>query len=213
MYKYVVEIFFKPGGFNFELTGVRLQNGLDSMIVKATYSVTLADEPAIMKMKGSKGHSGRKPCLECKNILGRVGSYEDFEDDYCLHYLEQDFQNVDLHTARSFDEMATKLKNLVEGGCTKGVKDEHEKNYGLTYVKDGAMFSEHVRRVTATPEYIYYDPMHCWFSSGGIGQLHVNCLLQKFIAHGIDIESVEQFVREVRLPQGNKLQLVFLRIV
>ena len=66
MYKYVVEIYFKPGGFNFELTGVRLQNGLDSMIVKATYSVTLADEPALAKMKGSKGHSGRKPCLTAK---------------------------------------------------------------------------------------------------------------------------------------------------
>ena len=210
MYKYFVEIFFKPDGFNFELTGVRLRNGLDSMIVKATYSVTLADEPALAKMKGSKGHSGRKPCLKCKNIMGRAGSYEDFEDDYCLHYLEQDFQRVDLHTARSFDEMATKLKNLVEGGCTNAIRNQREMNYGLIYVKDGAMFSEHVRRVTATPEDIYYDPMHCWFSSGGIGQLHVNCLLHKFIAHGIDIECVEQFVREVWLPQGCRLELVFL---
>ena len=210
IYKYFVEIFFQPDGFNFELTGVRLRNGVDSTIVKARYSITLADEPALAKVKGAKGHSGRKPCLKCKNIMGRVGSYEDFEDEYCLHYLEPDFQRVDLHTAESFDEMATNLKNLVEGGCTKGVKEEHEKNYGLTYVRDGAMFSEHVRRVTATPEDVYYDPMHCWFSSGGIGQLHVNCLLHKFIAHGIDIECVEQFAREVRLPQGNRLWLGFL---
>ena len=60
---------------------------------------------------------------------------------------------------------------------------KHETNYGFRCVKDGASFSEHVRRVTTTPEDVYNDPMHCWYSSGGIAQLHVNCLLQKFIAN------------------------------
>ena len=50
LYKYFVEIWFKPDGFNFERTGVRLRNGSDAIVVKATYAVTLADEPALAKM-------------------------------------------------------------------------------------------------------------------------------------------------------------------
>ena len=64
LYKYFVEIMFKPDGFNFERAGVCLRNGLHSVIVKATYSITLADEPAHAKMKGSKGQNGRKPCIK-----------------------------------------------------------------------------------------------------------------------------------------------------
>ena len=82
--------------------------------------------------------------------------------------------------------------------------------YGLTFVKDGASFSEHVRRVTKTPEDVYYDPMHCWYSSGGIAQNHVNCLLHKFIANNIQIEYIERFIREVRLPIGNRIGKGFL---
>ena len=108
--------------------------------------------------------------------------------------------------------MATDLKTRVEGGCTKATKEAFEKTYGITYVKDGASFSEHVRRVTTTPEDVYYDPMHCWYSSGGIAQLHVNCLLHKFSEHEIALEDVERFIRKVRMPVGNRIPLGFLTV-
>ena len=52
--------------------------------------------------------------------------------------------------------------------------------------------------------------MHCWYSSGGIAQNHVNCLLHKFIANNIQIEYIEEFIREVRLPIGNRIGKSFL---
>jgi len=207
LYKYFVGIMFYPDGFNLERTGVCLRNGRDSMVVKATYAVTLADEPALAKVRGSKSHSGKKPCIKCKHILGRVGTYADFVSDptnYCIHHLVPDSRRFDLHDRFSFNVMAGDLQRRVEGGCTKGIKEAYERIYGIIYVKDGASFSEHVRRVTTTPEDVYYDPMHCWYSSGGIAQLHVNCLLQKFIANHISIADIERFIREVRLPIGSR---------
>ena len=89
--------------------------------------------------------------------------------------------------------MATDLKTRVEGGCSKTTNEAYEKTYGIVYV----------RRVAATPEDVYY-PMHCGYSSGGIAQLHVNCLLQKFIANRISIADIDLFIREVWMPVGNR---------
>ena len=86
-----------------------LRNGRDSMIVKATYAIALADAPAIKEMKGSKGHSGKKPCIRCKYILGRVGSFDDFVPGYCRHYLEPDHRTFDLHDRGSFNQVAVDL--------------------------------------------------------------------------------------------------------
>ena len=118
LYRRIVHIFFSQDSFNFEITGVRLQNGPNRFDLKAKYAATPADEEALRAVKSVKGHSGRKPCMHCKNVLGRVGSLADFGDDdpYCLHVLSPNVQRCDLHTPSSFGQMADDLVAAVAAG-------------------------------------------------------------------------------------------------
>ena len=86
LYRRFVHVFYSLDSFNFETTGVRLQNGPDQFILRASYVATPMGEEAIRAIKSVKGHSGIKPCIHCKNVLGRVGSLADFGDDdpYCM---------------------------------------------------------------------------------------------------------------------------------
>jgi hypothetical protein len=212
VFRRFIHIFFSMDSFNFETTGVALQHGAERFVLKAKYTTTLADEQALRDLYAVKGSSGRKPCLKCKNVLGRVGSFEAFGDDggYCLHVLNPNFCRCDFHTSESFAEMATSLETAVLAGERADNIAALEIVYGINYVVDGPLNDPHVRATTRVPEDIYFDPMHCIFASGGVGQYECNGILLALTNHGLTIQEIDEWIRNITLPPGRKLRKNFL---
>ena len=91
---------------------------------------------------------------------------------------------------------------------------EMEKELGLNYVKDGASMDAHVRAVTKSPTDAYWDPMHCWWGSGGIAQYHVNGLLYALTSgedeDSLTIDEIDEWVGEIKLSGGGKFRKGFV---
>ena len=81
---HVLKLFYSKDGWNFETVGGRVPCTCGQpYLVRAQCAAMLADEKAIKEVWSLKGPSGTKPCVCCKNVVGRM----DVEiGGYLVHY-------------------------------------------------------------------------------------------------------------------------------
>jgi hypothetical protein len=105
---HVLKLFYSKDGWKFETVGVRVPCTCGQpYLVRAQFAAILADEKAIKEVWSLKGSSGTKPCVCCKNVVGRM----DVEvGGYLVHYRWARPEHFDLHTDSSFREMVEQLK-------------------------------------------------------------------------------------------------------
>ena len=106
-------MFFPPDDFNMSTVGVWLEHRGQRITIRLNYGATLMDEDAIRSILSVKGHSGKKPCCSCQNIVGRVGPYAGIHDPYLVHVLSPDSDRFKHHTAETFKVMCNNISEEV----------------------------------------------------------------------------------------------------
>jgi len=106
LWKKVLAIFFGEG-WNFEKVGVRCPTSSGFFIFRARFGAFLEDEKAIKETWSVKGASGTKPCLWCKNVVGRMTCNR---GGYLTHFSWGTPRDFDRHTDESFEEIVMILR-------------------------------------------------------------------------------------------------------
>ena len=181
----------------------KCSNGEQVHIQAKDTVLLLNDEIAMAGQLSLKGCQGKKPCIKCKNIMGRIGVEELVGDPYLKHVLTAKPQEFDLHTDNSIYQMVDVLKAGKEISLSKQQFKKFEMAYGLTY--GGFIFSDLARRHLRPATGTMYDWMHCFISSGGIAQYHLNQYVLACKNEGFGVSEVSDFVqKEVQFPTASK---------
>jgi hypothetical protein len=100
-------------------------------------------------------------------------------------------------------EVTAALKLIAETAQngTKPALNELEQGTGFRYEEDGLMFDEFLADYINSPTCVYVDWMHCWCSSGGVGQHHVNQYVLAIQAtFKMSLQELDVFAQQVILP-------------
>ena len=159
---------FRENDFNMQTTGMILRHeGEEPVFMKMEFACTPQDERALKACYCLTGASGSSPCGECDNCMGRCRYFED--DSGFAHVWSPEYQKFKKRTHEQFFAMADDIV-----AHTDGDRKRREQTYGMTYEEGGLIFDLSLRPYIRMPWAIYWDHMHCFTASGGMGQYEVN---------------------------------------
>ena len=162
-----------------------------SFIFLAVFACFVSDEKAIKQLSMAKGASGRKPCLNCQNVVGRVDAWRVPVDGPLVHLSCGDPAKFVPHTPATLQELYSYLR---ESGTAADGTD------GGFSVSEDALLASPMATVANLPDSIFWDWMHCLMSSGGVAQFEVNQVLRRVVTVGIPLEKVDVFSKFVKFP-------------
>ena len=144
-----------------------------------------------MIMLAVKGAGSAHPCAKCKAILGRLPP-SNFGDEYFQHYISADPSLWDQYTIEEFAAACAEVKTAWTESRARG--EEVETSLGIS--RDACLTSPLYR----VPVSVYWDPMHCLWASGGLGQYEINQWLREVRRHGVPWATLQGFVLQVKVP-------------
>ena len=185
--------FAQDGGFNLDSVGIEL-TAPDGQVYafKARADTLIADMKAIDEVLCLKGSSSYRPCGACcHNVVGYIKEIPAGLADELVHYRCTDPRRFRQHSHRSFCQQADRLEHakLTESASDF---DQLEKACGLIYTPGGLPWDKYLREFLNIPEMVFFDSMHSWTASGGLGQYTINrfvleaCRVGKFSLKDID---------------------------
>ena len=203
----VLRTFHDLEGWDFERTGVRISIPGASRVIKAQFKVFLADAKALAEFLSLKGSSGKKPCCECKNVIGRCEFFDD--GPYFLH--TSTAKTVfDEHTPESFQDLVDDLKALHAAGRV-GELNRREMTYGIKFEEDGLIFDPWTSRIANVPDSVYFDTHHNMLASGGFAQYEINQsarkILQLNLPQKITLADLDTWRRNIKTPKQGVTKL------
>ena len=187
--------FFHPSQCNFETTGMRLPIGSDRVHITGRFGFFLVDEKAGKTNLSVKGAAGTKPCCCCKNVVGARTLPGD--SDYLIHFTDHRRAKFDLHTPESFVEMKQTLDHVHLMNDAQELA-ETEQVCGINRDPLGLLWDPYLSAIINMPYCMYWDSMHCLWSSGGVGQLQVNGFILELLEHGISLGDLDSFSATVK---------------
>ena len=199
LFKAVLHSFFGQV-WNLQTTGVRLRHGIETVHMYCRYVCSPQDERAHKFCFGLKGSSGRNPCCSCENVMGRVPFFED-DSGFC-HVLSPQYEKLRPRTSESAREVLDHLA-WASTHKSKAELDELEMATGIAFDSTGLLYDAEIKQHIRFPECVYWDWMHNWCASGGVGQFHLNQLILVVLnALGMDISELDDFASKVTLPKS-----------
>lgn len=159
---------------------------------------------------GLKGASALCPCPACDNCIGRREYFDD--DSGSCHVYSSSFDKFNLRSVAWNSEIVAELKSLAANGSNEELP-EYANVTGLTYDSQGLLFDDKVAEMVRFPDSMYFDTTRCLWSSGGIGQFHVNKFIKQIISRtAIELKDLEDFAHMVRNNSSTpKLTSTFFR--
>ena len=106
-----------------------------------------------------------------------------------------------MHTTDTFRE----VRDRVDAARDSSALAETELICGLSYSPKGCFWDPYLFDLFQPPFCMYWDGMHCLYSSGGIVQYQVNAYVMALMQHNISLETLDSFAGTVTLPNGLKL--------
>ena len=175
----------------------------------ASFLVFLVDEAAAKYIASVKGASASKPCLECRNCLGRIDP-ADVLPPY-QHYTSPGLVGFQQHTYETFcqdlDYLAGKHAELGNNNDFAFI----EQSLGIRYDPDSLPYSD-MREEARIPESRYPDWMHNLVASGGVCQYHASCMALALADNGISLEALDRFQAGLTYPRSEcKLRETFFQ--
>ena len=175
--------------------------------IRSVFKCLVADEKAIKECLFSKGASGSKPCILCKNICN-VAPGRLRDDPWLRHYKVAKPCDFETHDDASIWEMADRLVTA-RPLLGKGAFSELQQNLGIKWNPDTILFDPDLRGIFNPASGIFYDYMHCYLTSGGIAQIVLNEVLLRLEKAALPLSMLDEFARAVRacstsekLPRG-----------
>jgi hypothetical protein len=187
--------------WNLKGTGVRLCNGTEVVHMYARYACSLQDERGHKFSFDVKGASGRNPCASCDNCIGRVEYFED--ESGIAHVLSPCYAKFQARTEASAAATLELLARTSAHG-RRGQLEEIEIATGIIFNKDGLLFDVAVMPYISFPNCVYWDWMHNWCSSGGVGQYHLNQFVHQLTTTlAIGLKELDEFMAKVVEPKSS----------
>ena len=126
----------------------------------------------------------------------------DDDDGYLVGITEPCTARFDRHTPESYAEIAKILEDLKDDPGLPAM----EQAVGLKYNPHGLLFNPAWNALLNMPHCMFWDAMHCLFSSSAVGQIQCNGFIAEVTEHGISTMDLDVFSLSVR---GHKLPKYF----
>ena len=195
--KAVMNVFFSKTGHSFT-NGCLIHHGQDSVLVRAVFKGFLADEKAHKEIWASKGASGTKPCLSCKNVTRFL---EVSTDPYLVGIDCVEQNRLDKHTNESVYAMVDRLQAAKAEGMAVGRFKRLEQVLGISHNVEGILYDQHLRSILRPVDNTLRDWMHC-FVSGGVAGTEMSLLIQELRTHGVKEDMLIAFNRQFHFPRA-----------
>lgn len=175
--------------------------------------MVIADEDALVSLYASKGASGLKPCLLCKNVFDgknptNIPSVD--PSGVAVSHICRDFEKLKFHTTASvfgiFDRLAAAKSSM-----TNADFKEVQALLGWNYSPDGLMWHPVCRSLADPSRFACYDWMHCFFVNG-VWNVHAGEFLIVLKRNGLSFASINDYMKQWSWPKwvsGNTGQDVF----
>ena len=202
---HLLKQFWDPAGWHLERLGVRVAGPRGPWILRAKLSAFMMDERAEKAIASCKGSSGSKPCISCRNCVGRLAptevshGFKHFSDPGLAGFVPNTYEAfcADLDYLRSQDGHADFARM--------------QQALGIAYDLRSLPFSE-MRGCARIPETRYCDWMHNLCASGGVVQYHINNFCIALVEAGMSLAHLDEFQQTVQLPKSHtKLSKSFFR--
>ena len=195
--------------WNLSRLGIRLPGGLASAgpgdVYHFDFACFLADEKAIHETVQCKGSSGYKPCVTCKNVVGRIEARLAPPESGLVHYSEQDSARFQRWRPSEFARMCRRVQETSRTGTRAELVTE-ERAFGVHFGDGFGLIWGEMAAVANIPDSIYWDEMHCLWGSGGIAQHEAAGFLRAARAHGITWKQLEDLKEKFHCPGGRHLR-------
>ena len=201
----MLKAFFPPEGFNLTTTGMRIPIGTEMLFFQATFACLISDEKAIKEALCAKGASGSKPCVSCKNIVGRVKAENVAQETVLRHHTCPNVHEFQPHTFESVREACQHLAinaRLVPQFRSAKEFGRLQQALGFTYCEGGLPWSD-MSAIAKVPDCVYWDWMHCLMASGGVAQYEVNQFLRR-VARILPLDKVDEFCTRIKVPKVHR---------
>ena len=128
---HILKKFWDPTGLmHMENLGVRVAGPRGPWILRAKFAVWLMDERAEKFLTSCKGSSGSKPCISCRNCVGRIDP-ADVSEGF-RHFSAPGLDGFEPNTYETFSNDLEWLA-LQHGAVTKGRFDLMQQALGIAY--------------------------------------------------------------------------------
>ena len=157
----------------------------------ANFSRFIFDEAALKATFNTKGASGLKPCLLCRNVLMKGHECLNYDDsNYFVDVCETDTNKFDKTSNHDLWETFEAL--LGQKAALKNTPFKKLQTVSGLSLNVHGVLQEKLRNILLPVDSCTYDPMHCYFQ-GGVASTEVHLLLQELSKVGIDFAHVRQF--------------------
>ena len=202
---HILKMFWDPTCLmHMENLGIRLAGPRGPWILRAKFVLWLMDERAEKFITSCKGSSGSKPCISCRNCVGRIGP-ADVSQGF-MHFSEPGLDGFEPNTYETFSNDLEWLA-LQHGAVTKGRFDLMQQALGIVYDPLSLPMSD-MRGCARIPDTRFCDWMHNLCASGGVIQYHINafCIAVvniEDVEEQMSLENLDEFQRRVNVPSSH----------
>ena len=194
--KQVLLTFFNPGGASLS-NGVVIAHSGGSLLVTAELGGFLMDEKAHNQVLGSKGASGTKPCLTCKNCYNRVSKHAIDATEGAIGISCHDPDLFDKHTDESLYEM---YDHLAAMPANDPEYQRLSQLFGMHVLPHGIMSCSALRSVIRPVNHHLRDWMHI-IVGNGVANCECALIVGALERVGISVETVSAYIQTFVLPK------------
>jgi len=177
--------------------GVRLRHKAEHLIVRMRFACCPQDFLAHVDCFGLKGASALCPCAACNNCIGRRAYFED-DSGFC-HVESPSYHKFKIRSLAQTHAIVRKLRRLAAIDPESSDLAEYEQATGICFDPQGVLFDDTVNDLVRFPEAMYFDSTHCLWSSGGVGQFHINQFVRRITTRtALTLEDLDDFAHKIR---------------
>jgi len=169
------------------------------VIFKAKVWGFLGDTKGLKEIFCSKGHSGFRICLRCKNVC-RFLDEQIAEHSYLVGLRCPQRHRFDVCSDAEVYEMVDELERVAVARPA-GLKDMQQ-TFGLNYEPEGILFDRTLRGVVKPASGWYHDWMHVT-SVSGCANVELEQVLHTLSRCGIRFETISMYFAEFVLPKSH----------
>ena len=184
-------------GWHMERLGLRVAGPPGLWTFRAKFSVFLMDERAEKAVVSCKGSSGSKPCVSCRNCVGRVDPAQ--VSHGFKHFSEPGLAGFEPNTYESFCRDLDYLR-CQDGVASRADFKKMQQALGIAYDLHSLPYSS-MRGCARIPETRFCDWMHNLCAAGGVVQYQINNFCIALEKSGMSLAHLDEFQQQVKLPK------------
>ena len=189
----ILRAFFPPEGHSFKHgVSIPTHDGHE-LIVTATFSGFLCDEKAHNQIAATKGASGTKPCITCKNVFNRVPDAALVPGAVSIRCWDRsmldEYTNDEIYEAYDYIANSPADQRKLLQQCL-----------GIKIMDGGLLEDRYLRQIYKPIDHTLRDPMHV-FLNNGVANVEIAHLWRAFRARGFKLEVMQDYMVQWHVPK------------